>query len=93
MLINIRIFLYDRDYNIQAHVCVRVSESEYRPLLPYSEATSQILLSSLNPVDNRKWRRKSWGWRVLKLLKVCVMVDRYKAQYKKSNSENLKLFL
>ncbi|KAM8886202.1 mitochondrial sodium/calcium exchanger protein [Spinachia spinachia] len=44
-------------------------ESEYRPLLPYSESTSQILLSSLNPVDNRKWRRKSWGWRVFKVLK------------------------
>lgn len=45
------------------------SESEYRPLLPYSESTSQILLNSLNPVDNRKWRRKSWSWRVLKVLK------------------------
>uniref|UniRef100_UPI0037E954AF mitochondrial sodium/calcium exchanger protein isoform X1 n=2 Tax=Semicossyphus pulcher TaxID=241346 RepID=UPI0037E954AF len=44
-------------------------ESEYRPLLPYSESTVQILLSALNPVDNRKWRRKSWRWRVLKVLK------------------------
>ncbi|XP_058491761.1 mitochondrial sodium/calcium exchanger protein [Solea solea] len=44
-------------------------ESEYRPLLPYSESTSQILLSSLNPVDSRKWRRKSWSWRVLKVVK------------------------
>jgi len=49
-----------------------VAESEYRPLLPYSESTSQILLSSLNPVDSRKWRRKPWSWRVLKVLKVCV---------------------
>ncbi|XP_018524183.1 mitochondrial sodium/calcium exchanger protein [Lates calcarifer] len=49
-------------------------ESEYRPLLPYSESTSQILLSSLNPVDNRKWRRKSWSWRVLKLLKTPLEV-------------------
>ncbi|KAG8012060.1 Mitochondrial sodium/calcium exchanger protein, partial [Nibea albiflora] len=49
-------------------------ESEYRPLLPYSESTSQILLSSLNPVDNRKWRRKSWSWRVLKVLKTPVEV-------------------
>lgn len=49
-------------------------ESEYRPLLPYSESTSQILLSSLNPVDNRKWRRKSWRWRVLKVLKTPVEV-------------------
>ena len=47
------------------------AESEYRPLLPYSESTSQILLSSLNPVDNRKWRRESWSWKVLKVLKVC----------------------
>lgn len=67
---------------ICVYVCVL--ESEYRPLLPYSESTSQILLSSLNPVDNRKWRRKSWRWRVFKVLKVCVcvcvclMVDRYK---------------
>ncbi|KAF3850880.1 hypothetical protein F7725_012652 [Dissostichus mawsoni] len=45
-------------------------ESEYRPLLPYSESTSQILLSSMNPVvlllcipvvdpdkEDRNWRR------------------------------------
>ncbi|XP_068460885.1 mitochondrial sodium/calcium exchanger protein isoform X2 [Clinocottus analis] len=50
------------------------SESEYRPLLPYSESTSRILLSSLNPVDNRKWRRKSWSWRVVKVLKTPVEV-------------------
>uniref|UniRef100_A0A3B3BBI6 Solute carrier family 8 member B1 n=1 Tax=Oryzias melastigma TaxID=30732 RepID=A0A3B3BBI6_ORYME len=46
-----------------------LTESEYRPLLPYSEPTSRILLNSLNPVDSRKWRRKSWRWRVLKVLK------------------------
>uniref|UniRef100_A0A4W6GC55 Solute carrier family 8 member B1 n=1 Tax=Lates calcarifer TaxID=8187 RepID=A0A4W6GC55_LATCA len=60
------------DHNTCVLVCV--SESEYRPLLPYSESTSQILLSSLNPVDNRKWRRKSWSWRVLKLLKTPLEV-------------------
>ncbi|KAM8760860.1 mitochondrial sodium/calcium exchanger protein [Acanthopagrus schlegelii] len=49
-------------------------ESEYRPLLPFSESTSQILLSSLNPVDNRKWRRKPWSWRVFKVLKTPVEV-------------------
>ncbi|XP_072244113.1 mitochondrial sodium/calcium exchanger protein isoform X1 [Leuresthes tenuis] len=49
-------------------------ESEYRPLLPYSESTSQILLSSLNPVDSRKWRRKPWSWRVLKVLKMPLEV-------------------
>uniref|UniRef100_A0A7N9AS38 Solute carrier family 8 member B1 n=1 Tax=Mastacembelus armatus TaxID=205130 RepID=A0A7N9AS38_9TELE len=53
---------------------VCVSEAEYRPLLPYSESTSQILLSSLNPVDNRKWRRKPWSWRVLKVLKTPLEV-------------------
>lgn len=47
-----------------------VSDSEYRPLLPYTESTSQILLTSLNPVDSRKWRRKPWSWRVVKVLKV-----------------------
>lgn len=54
-----------------ARVCVCVSESEYRPLLPSTESTSQILLTSLNPVDSRKWRRKPWSWRVFKVLKVC----------------------
>lgn len=49
-------------------------ESEYRPLLPYTESTSQILLSSLNPVDYRKWRRKSWRWRLLKALKTPLEV-------------------
>ncbi|KAK5604150.1 hypothetical protein CRENBAI_022477 [Crenichthys baileyi] len=49
-------------------------ESEYRPLLPYSESTSEILLSSLNPVDNRKWRRKPWTWRVLKVVKTPLEV-------------------
>ncbi|XP_049905970.1 mitochondrial sodium/calcium exchanger protein isoform X1 [Epinephelus moara] len=49
-------------------------ESEYRPLLPYSESTTQILLRSLNPVDLRKWRRKSWSWRVLKVLKTPLEV-------------------
>nr|XP_046243254.1 mitochondrial sodium/calcium exchanger protein isoform X2 [Scatophagus argus] len=49
-------------------------ESEYRPLLPYSESTGHILLSSLNPVDNRKWRRKPWSWRLLKVLKTPIEV-------------------
>lgn len=47
-------------------------ESEYRPLLPYSESTGQILLNALNPVDSRKWRRKSWKWRTLKALKTPI---------------------
>lgn len=49
-------------------------ESEYRPLLPYTESTSHILLSSLNPVDIRKWRRNPWSWRVFKVLKTPVEV-------------------
>ncbi|XP_056458381.1 mitochondrial sodium/calcium exchanger protein isoform X2 [Gadus chalcogrammus] len=49
-------------------------EEEYRPLLPYSESTSHILLSSLNPVDLRKWRRSSWRWRLLKALRVPLEV-------------------
>ncbi|MEQ2297661.1 hypothetical protein AMECASPLE_036851 [Ameca splendens] len=49
-------------------------ESEYSPLLPYSESTSEILLSSLNPVDNRQWRRKPWTWKVLKVVKTPLEV-------------------
>lgn len=49
-------------------------ESEYRPLLPYSESTGQILLKSLNPVEIRKWRRKPLSWRVLKALKTPLEV-------------------
>ncbi|XP_056889062.1 mitochondrial sodium/calcium exchanger protein [Takifugu flavidus] len=49
-------------------------ESEYRPLLPSTESTCQILLTSLNPVDSRKWRRKPWSWRVFKVLKTPVEV-------------------
>uniref|UniRef100_A0A3B5MG68 Sodium/calcium exchanger membrane region domain-containing protein n=1 Tax=Xiphophorus couchianus TaxID=32473 RepID=A0A3B5MG68_9TELE len=51
-----------------------IPESEYRPLLPYSESTSEILLSSLNPVDNRKWRRKPWTWKVVKVVKTPLEV-------------------
>ncbi|XP_054629919.1 mitochondrial sodium/calcium exchanger protein isoform X2 [Dunckerocampus dactyliophorus] len=49
-------------------------ESEYRPLLHYTESTKQILLTSLNPVDTRKWRRESWKWRVVKVFKTPVEV-------------------
>ncbi|KAJ8414051.1 hypothetical protein AAFF_G00066490 [Aldrovandia affinis] len=45
-------------------------ESEYQPLLPYTESTSQIFLSSLNPVDGRKWRRKPFYWRAFKVIKL-----------------------
>ncbi|XP_071209006.1 mitochondrial sodium/calcium exchanger protein-like isoform X2 [Salvelinus alpinus] len=49
-------------------------DSEYCPLLPYCESTSTILLSSLNPVDSRIWRRKSWRWRAIKILKMPLEV-------------------
>nr|XP_006640531.1 PREDICTED: sodium/potassium/calcium exchanger 6, mitochondrial [Lepisosteus oculatus] len=50
-------------------------ENEYQPLLlPYIESTSDILLSSLNPVDSRKWRRKRWYWRAAKVFKVPLEV-------------------
>ncbi|XP_036835788.1 mitochondrial sodium/calcium exchanger protein isoform X2 [Oncorhynchus mykiss] len=45
-------------------------DSEYRPLLPYCESTSSILLNSLNPVDSRTWRRKTWRWRTVKIVKM-----------------------
>uniref|UniRef100_A0A3B4GMW9 Solute carrier family 8 member B1 n=1 Tax=Pundamilia nyererei TaxID=303518 RepID=A0A3B4GMW9_9CICH len=71
VIVIISAFIYNRQkysYNTS------VQNSEYRPLLPYSESTSQILLSSLNPVDNRRWRRKSWKWKVLKVLKTPLEV-------------------
>ncbi|XP_055775937.1 mitochondrial sodium/calcium exchanger protein-like isoform X2 [Salvelinus fontinalis] len=49
-------------------------DSEYRPLLPYCESTSSILLNSLNPVDSRTWRRKTWRWRTVKILKMPLEV-------------------
>ncbi|OXB56791.1 hypothetical protein ASZ78_014310 [Callipepla squamata] len=45
---------------------------EYRPLLPYRETSLQILSTALNPLDQRKWRRKPWYWRFFKVLKVPV---------------------
>uniref|UniRef100_A0A7N6AV53 Sodium/calcium exchanger membrane region domain-containing protein n=1 Tax=Anabas testudineus TaxID=64144 RepID=A0A7N6AV53_ANATE len=70
-------FIYNRQkhsVNTSIQDVAHLPDSEYRPLLPYSESTSQILLSSLNPVDNRKWRRKSWRWRALKVLKVFLLL-------------------
>uniref|UniRef100_A0A4W5LZW3 Solute carrier family 8 member B1 n=1 Tax=Hucho hucho TaxID=62062 RepID=A0A4W5LZW3_9TELE len=49
-------------------------DSEYRPLLPYCESTSSILLNSLNPLDSRTWRRKTWRWRTVKILKMPLEV-------------------
>ncbi|XP_075754329.1 mitochondrial sodium/calcium exchanger protein [Pelodiscus sinensis] len=47
-------------------------EEEYRPLLPSEEGTLQILTKSLNPLDHRKWRRKSCYWRLFKIFKMPV---------------------
>uniref|UniRef100_A0A452GQ26 Sodium/calcium exchanger membrane region domain-containing protein n=1 Tax=Gopherus agassizii TaxID=38772 RepID=A0A452GQ26_9SAUR len=47
-------------------------EEEYRPLLPSEEGTLQILTNSMNPLDRRKWRRKSCYWRFLKVFKMPV---------------------
>ncbi|TFK04721.1 Sodium/potassium/calcium exchanger 6, mitochondrial [Platysternon megacephalum] len=47
-------------------------EEEYRPLLPSEEGTLQILTKSVNPLDRRKWRRKSFYWRFLKVFKMPV---------------------
>ncbi|XP_074828812.1 mitochondrial sodium/calcium exchanger protein isoform X2 [Natator depressus] len=47
-------------------------EEEYRPLLPSEEGTLQILTKSVNPLDRRKWRRKSCYWRFLKVFKMPV---------------------
>lgn len=43
---------------------------EYRPLLPYHETSLRILASALSPLDQRKWRRKPWYWRLFKVFKV-----------------------
>ncbi|XP_075390996.1 mitochondrial sodium/calcium exchanger protein [Tenrec ecaudatus] len=45
---------------------------EFRPMLPRQETTAQILARALNPLDYRKWRRKSVYWRVLKVFKLPV---------------------
>uniref|UniRef100_A0A8B9SU53 Solute carrier family 8 member B1 n=1 Tax=Anas platyrhynchos TaxID=8839 RepID=A0A8B9SU53_ANAPL len=45
---------------------------EYRPLLPYHETSLHILASALSPLDQRKWRRKPWYWRLFKVFKVPV---------------------
>ncbi|XP_074916261.1 mitochondrial sodium/calcium exchanger protein [Chelonoidis abingdonii] len=47
-------------------------EEEYRPLLPSEGTTLQILTNSMNPLDRRKWRRKSCYWRFLKVFKMPV---------------------
>lgn len=50
--------------------CMCFPGTEYGSLFPNSASTAHILLSSLNPLDSRKWRRKPWSWRVFKVIKV-----------------------
>ncbi|XP_030074231.1 mitochondrial sodium/calcium exchanger protein [Microcaecilia unicolor] len=45
---------------------------EYQPLIAYQETTVQILVHSLNPVDYRKWRQKTWYWKLFKVLKIPI---------------------
>nr|DBA22841.1 TPA: hypothetical protein GDO54_013836 [Pyxicephalus adspersus] len=47
---------------------------EYQPLLPVQYGTWQIFVESLNPVDARKWRRKPWHWKILKVAKFPIEV-------------------
>ncbi|XP_029427707.1 mitochondrial sodium/calcium exchanger protein [Rhinatrema bivittatum] len=49
-------------------------DEEYLPLISYEKTTIQILVQSLNPVDYRKWRRKPWYWRLIKVLKIPIEV-------------------
>ncbi|XP_077456347.1 mitochondrial sodium/calcium exchanger protein [Stigmatopora argus] len=65
---------YDNAPSLFAGTDQQEYESEYRPLLQYTESTWQIFLTSINPVDNRKWRRKNWKWRVVKVVKTPVEV-------------------
>uniref|UniRef100_A0A8C4T9N9 Solute carrier family 8 member B1 n=1 Tax=Erpetoichthys calabaricus TaxID=27687 RepID=A0A8C4T9N9_ERPCA len=46
------------------------AENEYQPLLPYTESTVQSFLSSINPLDIRKWRRRRWYQKVIKVIKL-----------------------
>uniref|UniRef100_A0A8C8R7M9 Mitochondrial sodium/calcium exchanger protein n=1 Tax=Pelusios castaneus TaxID=367368 RepID=A0A8C8R7M9_9SAUR len=59
----------DEDSTSSIH---RSEYEEYRPLLPSEDTTTQILLTSVNPLDRRKWRRKSCYWRFLKVFKMPV---------------------
>lgn len=70
-----------------------ISETEYRPLLPNSASTGHILLSSINPIDSRKWRRKSWSWRVFKVIKVGVCLWDKSHSIKTTKLKSLRYFL
>ncbi|KAJ1092401.1 hypothetical protein NDU88_005511 [Pleurodeles waltl] len=50
------------------------NDEEYQPLITYHQTTAQILLHSLNPIDWRKWRRKPWPWRMIKVIKMPIEI-------------------
>lgn len=50
------------------------NDDEYQPLITYHQTTAQILLHSLNPIDWRKWRRKPWPWRMIKVIKMPIEI-------------------
>ncbi|XP_031419431.1 mitochondrial sodium/calcium exchanger protein-like isoform X1 [Clupea harengus] len=62
------------EYSESLNKSIQTYDEEYQPLLPHTLSTSQILLGSLRPVDSRRWRRKPWTWRVLKLVKMPLEV-------------------
>uniref|UniRef100_V9KG07 Sodium/potassium/calcium exchanger 6-like protein n=1 Tax=Callorhinchus milii TaxID=7868 RepID=V9KG07_CALMI len=53
--------------------CIQ-EESEYQSLIEPEEAKStiSIILNSINPIDCKKWRRKSLTWKILKCLKMPI---------------------
>lgn len=62
------------EYSESISKSIQTYDEEYQPLLPHTLSTSQIFLGSLRPVDSRKWRRKPWTWRVLKMVKIPLEV-------------------
>ncbi|XP_063056983.1 mitochondrial sodium/calcium exchanger protein [Engraulis encrasicolus] len=62
------------EYSDGVNKSINSYDEEYQPLLPHTLSTSQIFLSSLKPVDSRKWRRKPWTWRLLKVVKMPLEV-------------------
>ncbi|XP_076147572.1 mitochondrial sodium/calcium exchanger protein isoform X1 [Alosa pseudoharengus] len=62
------------EYSESLNKSIQTYDDEYQPLLPHTLTTSQIFLGSVKPVDSRKWRRKSWGWRLLKVVKIPLEV-------------------
>ncbi|XP_030621985.1 mitochondrial sodium/calcium exchanger protein [Chanos chanos] len=66
---DVPVFQSDDSYDDNPVRSIQAQDEEYQPLLAFTESTTQIFLSSINPVDQRQWRRKSWAWKALKVLK------------------------